>query len=99
MQFLDERAALTVRWGSPMGEGRARCRQGSAAIERSVLKSLKFVRRVSVRREKASMTEGGDQTTATRLSQITGRDACKEERILQGGEKARRVIWKQQWGR
>lgn len=43
----NERPGLTVRWGSHMGGGRARCRQGNAAIERPVLKSLKlFVKRV-----------------------------------------------------
>lgn len=64
----DERPGLTVSWGSRTGGGRTLCRKGSAAIERPTFKSLKlFVKSVSMRREKASVTEGCDQTAVARL--------------------------------
>lgn len=51
-----------------MGGERAHCRQGSAALERPVFKSLMFfVKRRCVRREKASVTEGSDQMPAARV--------------------------------
>lgn len=63
-----ERPGLPVSWGSRTGGGRTLCRKGSAAIERPTFKSQKlFVKSVSMGREKASVTEGCDQTAVARL--------------------------------